>query len=142
MLGRRRKLPLFENVTITEVAAEGKALARIDNMVVFVTGLVPGDVADIQIKKKRKKYMEGIPVQIHEYSKDRTDPFCSHFGTCGGCKWQHLPYDKQKFYKQKQVEDNLVRLGKLDVPEVTPILGAEKVQCYRNKLEYTFSALK
>jgi 23S rRNA (uracil1939-C5)-methyltransferase len=138
-VGRRKELPLIEKVTITDIGAEGNAIARIDNQVVFVPMLVPGDIVDIQIRKKRKKYMEGSVVRFHEYSPDRIKPRCSHFGICGGCKWQHLPYQLQLFYKEKQVKDNLARIGKVDIRETYPILGSTEIFNYRNKLEYTFS---
>jgi len=130
---------LLERVRITDIGSEGNAVARVDNLVVFVPMLIPGDVADIRIIKKRKKYLEGIPVKFHEYSKDRIQPRCLHFGVCGGCKWQHLPYNLQLRYKEKQVYDNLKRIGKTDLPELVPIIGSDNEYLYRNKLEYTFS---
>ena len=135
----RRKLPAYEGVTIEDIAAEGKSIARIDDMVVFVPGAIPGDVVDLQVTRKRKKYREAKVTRYISYSEKRTDPFCSHFGTCGGCKWQHLPYSEQLKYKEKQVLDALQRIGKIDIDRVDPILGAEKTRFYRNKLEYTFS---
>jgi 23S rRNA (uracil1939-C5)-methyltransferase len=138
-VGRRNELPLLEKVRITDIGAEGNAIARIDNQVVFVPMLIPGDIVDIQVRKKRKKYMEGTAVRFHEYSPDRIKPRCRHFGVCGGCKWQHLPYQLQLFYKEKQVKDNLTRIGKVDVKEIYPILGSSEIFMYRNKLEYTFS---
>lgn len=139
-MGRRRKiLPVFENVTITDAGAEGKAIARVDDAVVFVTGVVPGDVVDLQVTKKRKRYFEARPIKFIEYSKDRVPAFCKHFGVCGGCKWQELPYEKQLFYKHKQVNDNFQRLGKFEFPSVAPILGSAETEFYRNKMEYTFS---
>jgi 23S rRNA (uracil1939-C5)-methyltransferase len=138
-VGRKRELPLLENVRITDIGAEGNALARVDNQVVFVPMLIPGDVVDIKIRKKRKKYLEGSVVRFHEYSADRIKPVCKHFGVCGGCRWQHLPYHLQLKYKEKQVKDNLARIGKIDLPPVTPIIGSEDQFLYRNKLEYTFS---
>ena len=107
--------------------------------VVFIERVVPGDVVDVQLFKNKKDWAEGYPVKFHEYSDDRVQSFCSHFGVCGGCQWQMLPYDKQLFYKQKQVHDNLTRIGKIPLPEMMPILGAEEIRHYRNKLEYTFS---
>ena len=139
MARKKKPLPLLENITITDVAAEGKSLVRVDDMVVFVPFVVPGDVVDLQIKRKKKKHAEAVAVKFHSYSPDRVEPFCKHFGVCGGCKWQMLPYDKQIAYKQQQVVDNLTRLGKVELPEVSPILGSAKTQCYRNKLEFTFS---
>lgn len=139
-MGRsRRNKPLYENVTITDIGAEGKALARVNDMVVFTTHVVPGDVVDLQVTKKRKNYQEARVVTIHEKSADRVEAFCDHFGVCGGCKWQYLPYEKQLFYKQKQVVDQLKRLGKIELPELMPILGSEKNTFYRNKLEFSFS---
>jgi 23S rRNA (uracil1939-C5)-methyltransferase len=138
-VGRRRELPLLEKIRITDIAAEGNALARVENMVVFVPMLIPGDVVDIQIIRKRKRYMEGRVVRFHEYSTDRIEPLCSHFGICGGCKWQHLPYKLQLHYKEQQVKDNLTRIGKIDLPSINPIIGSENEYLYRNKLEYTFS---
>jgi 23S rRNA (uracil1939-C5)-methyltransferase len=138
-VGRRRKLPVIENLEIIDVAAEGKSIAKHGNMVIFVKGLIPGDIADIQITSMRKKFMEGYAKKMIRYSDMRVDPFCSHFGVCGGCKWQNLPYDKQLYYKQKQVADNLERIGKIELPEISPILGSARQKYYRNKLEYTFS---
>jgi 23S rRNA (uracil1939-C5)-methyltransferase len=139
-VGRRRDQLLLEKVRITDIGSEGNAIARVDNLVVFVPMLIPGDVADIRIVRKRKKYLEGIPVRFHEYSKDRIEPRCIHFGVCGGCKWQHLPYRLQLQFKEKQVYDNLQRIGKIDIPEYKSILGSENEYLYRNKLEYTFSS--
>jgi len=136
---RKKDLPVLEKVTITDIGAEGNALARVDNLVVFVPMVVPGDVVDIRVIKKRKKYLEGRVVKIHAYSKDRIKPHCIHFGICGGCKWQHLPYNLQLFYKEKQVRDNLTRIGKIELPDIMPIIGSSEVYLYRNKLEYTFS---
>jgi 23S rRNA (uracil1939-C5)-methyltransferase len=138
-VGKRKDQLLLENVRITDIGSEGNAIARVDNLVVFVPMLIPGDVADIRIVRKRKKYLEGIPVKFHEYSKDRIQPRCIHFGVCGGCKWQHLPYRLQLQYKEKQVYDNLQRIGRIDIPEYRPIKGSENEYLYRNKLEYTFS---
>lgn len=138
-MGRRKDLPLLEKVRITDIGAEGNAIARIDNQVVFVPMLIPGDVVDIRVRRKRRKYMEGSVVRFHEYSKDRIAPRCCHFGICGGCRWQHLPYTLQLFHKQKQVKDNLTRIGKADIKEINPIIGSEEIYMYRNKLEYTFS---
>ena len=135
----KKKLPVIENVTITAVAAEGKSLARIDDKVVFVPYVVPGDVVDLQIKKKKNSYMEAVAVKIHEYSPLRDTPFCEHYGVCGGCKWQCLRYEEQLKAKQQQVFDNLTRIGKVQLPEFMPILGSRKTREYRNKLEYGFS---
>jgi 23S rRNA (uracil1939-C5)-methyltransferase len=138
-VGRRNNLPLIQNIEIVDVAAEGKAIARIEGMVVFIPFVVPGDILDVQVTKKRKSYMEALPVTFHKYSSQRQVPVCEHFGVCGGCKWQILPYDQQLFHKQKQVADNLIRIGKLNVPEILPILPSDNVEFYRNKLEFTFS---
>ena len=138
-MGRKKEMPLLEKVTITDIGAEGNALARVDNLVVFVPMLIPGDVVDIKVIKKRKKYLEGRVTKFHEYSADRIKPRCIHFGVCGGCKWQHLPYKLQLHYKEKQVKDNLTRIGKTELPVINPIIGSEEIYMYRNKLEYTFS---
>jgi 23S rRNA (uracil1939-C5)-methyltransferase len=138
-VGRRKELPFLEKVRITDIGAEGNALARVDNLVVFVPMLIPGDVVDLQVVRKRKKYLEGKVVKFHEYSSDRIEPLCRHFGICGGCKWQHLPYHLQLKYKEKQVRDNLTRIGKIEFPEISPIIGSSQEFLYRNKLEYTFS---
>ena len=139
MARKKKQLPLLEKVTITDVAAEGMALARVNDLVVFVPYVVPGDVVDLQVKRKKHSYAEAVAVNFHEYSSLRAVPFCQHYGVCGGCKWQVLPYAEQIQYKQKQVEANLRRIGKIELPEITPILGSEKTQFYRNKLEFTFS---
>jgi 23S rRNA (uracil1939-C5)-methyltransferase len=138
-VGRKKDPPLLEKVMITDIGAEGNALARVENLVVFVPMLIPGDVVDLRVIRKRKKYLEGKVVKVHEYSPDRIEPLCKHFGVCGGCKWQHLPYNLQLFYKEKQVRDNLVRIGKINMPVVEPIVGSSDQYRYRNKLEYTFS---
>ncbi len=126
-------------MTVVDVAAEGKAIARFDNKVVFVTNVIPGDVVDIQLTKRQKNFSEGYPVKFHSYSEKRTDPFCEHFGVCGGCKWQNLPYQDQLKYKQKQVADALKHIGKVKLPAVNAILPSAKTKYYRNKLEFTFS---
>jgi 23S rRNA (uracil1939-C5)-methyltransferase len=136
---KNRKKPLIEQVEITDIGAEGKSLARVENKVLFAPYTAPGDIVDIQVTRKRKNFLEGYVTQFHKYSELRTEPFCEHFGTCGGCKWQHLPYSEQIKAKQKQVEDNLTRIGKVPLPEIKPILGSAKTQYYRNKLEFTFS---
>ncbi|MCX6255528.1 MAG: 23S rRNA (uracil(1939)-C(5))-methyltransferase RlmD [Bacteroidia bacterium] len=138
-VGRRKDMLLLEKVRITDIGAEGNALAKVDNLVVFVPMLIPGDVVDIKVVKKRKKYLEGRVVKFHEYSADRIQPRCSYFGVCGGCKWQHLPYHLQLKYKEKQVSDNLTRIGKIKLPEINRIIGSSEEFLYRNKLEYTFS---
>lgn len=142
MARKRKPLPLLEGVTITDVAAEGKALARVNDMVVFVPYVAPGDVVDIQLTRKKHSYAEGKAVAFHQYAEERAVPFCEHFGVCGGCKWQHLPYEAQLRYKHKQVIDNLTRIGKIEMEEILPILGSEHTQFYRNKLEFTFSNKK
>lgn len=139
MSRKKREFPLLEHVKITGVAAEGKALARIDDLVIFVPFVVPGDVVDLKICKKKHNYAEAIAVKIHEYSTERATPFCKHYGICGGCKWQCLDYRHQLKYKQQQVIDSLVRIGKVQLPETNPILGSEQTEHYRNKLEFTFS---
>jgi len=136
---KRKPYPLLEGVTITDVAAEGNALARVDDMVVFVPYGAPGDVVDIQITKKRKSYAEGRIVSIVCPGEVRIAPRCEHFGTCGGCRWQHLPYDVQLMCKQKQVTDALTRIAKIELPEISSIKGSENIWEYRNKMEYTFS---
>ena len=137
----RKKVDLlFPAVTIEAVAAEGKALAHVDGMVVFVEYAVPGDVVDIRVTKKKRNYMEGFVAKIIQPSPQRLEPFCKHFGICGGCRWQHLPYEMQLEAKRQQVYDQLVRIGHLDVPEIRPVLGSDKNRYYRNKLEFTFSS--
>ena len=139
MSRKKKELPLLEKVLITDVAAEGKAIARVNDLVVFVPYVVPGDIADLQVRRKRHNYAEAEAVKIHQYSPKRAEPFCQHYGLCGGCVWQILPYEEQLRYKQKQVTDNLTRIGKVQLPEITPIIGSAKTRCYRNKLEFTFS---
>lgn len=139
MARKRKELPLLEGVTITGVAAEGKAMAKVDGMALFVPFAAPGDVADIQITRKKSSFAEGRVVRFQQLSSLRSEPFCQHFGVCGGCKWQHLPYEEQLRHKQQQVEDSLTRIGKVELPEITPILGAPQTTFYRNKMEYTFS---
>lgn len=136
---KKRELPLIEGVEIKGVAAEGKAVTRVNDLVLFVPYAAPGDVLDIQLTRKKNSYAEGKIVNIKEYSPFRVTPKCQHFGVCGGCKWQHLDYSKQIEYKQQQVVDNLTRIGKVQLPDISPILGSEKQFYYRNKLEFTFS---
>jgi 23S rRNA (uracil1939-C5)-methyltransferase len=138
-VARKKKLPLLEEVTIENIGAEGKAIARVDNMVVFVKQAVPGDVVDLQVFRKKGRFMEARVERFHRYSDQRTDPFCEHFGICGGCKWQQLPYDKQLYYKQQQVVDAFRHIAGVEIPESLPIIPSEKITRYRNKLEYTFS---
>ena len=135
----KHPLEIIPHIRIEEMAAEGKCLARHENMVIFVKDVAPGDVVDLKITKKKKSFAEAVPVQFHAYSELRTAPFCEHFGVCGGCKWQHIGYETQLFYKQKQVKDNLERIGKIGHQPLEPILGSAKTAYYRNKLEYTFS---
>lgn len=138
-MGRKHQDIVLENVLIEDVAAEGKALAHVDGVVIFVPFAVPGDVVDIKVTKKKRNYMEGYVTRIVKESVHRQAPFCQHFGVCGGCKWQPLPYQMQLQAKQAQVYDQLVRIGHLDVPELLPIIGSDKTFGYRNKLEFTFS---
>ncbi len=141
-MARSKKRVVLENVEIIDVAAEGKALARVDEKVLFVPFAAPGDIVDIEVTRKKKAFLEGKIVHTHKASELRSVPFCQHFGTCGGCKWQHLNYDSQASYKQKQVTDQLQRIGNLELPEISPILKPVKTQYYRNKLEFTFSAMR
>lgn len=139
-MSRKRKKVVLESVPVTDCAAGGKSLARIDGKVVFIEGgAVPGDVVDVRLFKNKKDWAEGKAIAFHSYSSERVAPFCQHFDWCGGCKWQMLPYEKQIQYKHQQVEDNLTHIGQLDLPEINPILGAKETQHYRNKLEFTFS---
>lgn len=139
-MGRKRKeLPVVENVEITGVAAEGKSIARVDDMVVFIPYGAPGDVVNIKLDKKKRNYAEAHIVDLVKPSPDRVTPACEHFGVCGGCKWQHIPYESQLRYKRDQVVDALTRIAKVEIPEVNPTLGSKETFCYRNKLEYTFS---
>ena len=139
-MGRKNKpLPILEEIEITDVAAEGKALARVNDMVVFVPWVAPGDIVDIQLTRKKNSYAEGRAITFHKLSEERTAPFCEHFTVCGGCKWQHIPYEAQLRFKQKQVTDNLTRIGKIDIEELLSIAGSEQEIFYRNKLEFTFS---
>ena len=142
MARKSRPHPILENVLITGIAAEGKALARVNDKVVFVPHVTPGDIVDLQVTKKRSAFLEARAIHFHEYSKDRIEPVCEHFGTCGGCKWQMLPYPKQLKFKQQQVVDNLTRIGKFELPEISSIIGSAKSEFYRNKLEFTFSNRK
>ena len=138
MSRKRKELPLLENIEITDVAAEGKALVRVNDLVVFVPFVVPGDVVDLQLTKKKHSYAEAEAVRIVRPSENRVEPFCPHFGVCGGCKWQMLPHQLQLEAKQKQVMDALTRIGKVELPGCQPILGSKKTQEYRNKLEFGF----
>lgn len=139
MTPRKNKYPLIEGLEITDIAAEGKSLGKYNDVVVFVPHTVPGDVVDVQINNKRRRFMEGYVVNYVRRSPLRVEPFCKHYGECGGCKWQALPYPMQLEYKQRQVEEQLRRLGKIELPEISPIIGSERSEYYRNKLEFTFS---
>lgn len=136
MSRKKKSLPVLENITITDYAAEGKALARVNELVVFVPFAVPGDVVDLQVRRKKHSYCEAEIIRFIKYSERRIKPFCQHFGICGGCKWQNIPYDEQLRMKQKQVYDQLTRIGKVNLPEFNQILGSVKTQGYRNKLEF------
>lgn len=135
----KRKKFTLENITVTGYASEGKSLAKVDGKVIFIEGAVPGDVVDVFVSTNKKDWGEGRVTKIHEYSTERTQPFCKHFGVCGGCKWQMLPYTKQLEYKQQEVEQNFKRIGKVDLPTLMPIVGSDEIKHYRNKLEFTFS---
>ena len=139
MTRKKKELPIYQQVEIQDVAAEGKALVRIDELVVFVPFVVPGDVVDLKVTRKKHHYAEAVAIKFHKYSERRAVPFCEHFGVCGGCKWQCLPYEEQIRYKQKQVMDNLTRIGKVELPACSPILGSKKTQEYRNKLDFACS---
>jgi len=136
---KKNKQIILENLLVTDYAAEGKALAKVEGKVVFISGAVPGDTADVLLVKNKKDWAEGRVIRITAPSKERVVPFCQHFGICGGCKWQMLPYAKQLQYKQQEVEQNLRRIGKITLPPILPIIGADKTEQYRNKLEFTFS---
>jgi 23S rRNA (uracil1939-C5)-methyltransferase len=140
-MSRVKNIPaeLLRNVTIQDMVAEGKCLVRIENLVIFVSQVAPGDVVDLRVIKAKKNFLEAVPTAFHAYSELRTTPFCQHFGTCGGCKWQHLGYDSQLRFKQQQVEDTLQRIGKVELPAIQQILPSPQRTYYRNKLEYTFS---
>ena len=139
MSRKKKELPVYREIEIQDVAAEGKALVRIDDLVVFVPFVVPGDVVDLRVTRKKHHYAEAVCTHIYKMSERRAEPFCPHYGVCGGCKWQILPYEDQLRYKQKQVMDNLERIGKIPLPACLPILGSEKTRCYRNKLEFGFA---
>ena len=135
-MSKKKTLPIYNNVKIEAVAAEGKCITHIEDKVIFVPFVVPGDIVDLQVVKKKHKYCEAKVIKYIQYSDVREKPFCSHFGICGGCKWQNLPYQQQLQAKQKQVYDQLSRIGKVELPEFHPILGSTKTQEYRNKLEF------
>ena len=140
VMARRNKRVVLENLEVIDAGAKGKAVARAeDGRVVFINNAIPGDVVDVQTFKKRKSYYEGTAISFSKYSDKRVDPVCEHFGTCGGCKWQSMGYEHQLFFKQKEVENNLRRLGGLDLPTLTTILGSKEQYFYRNKMEFSFS---
>jgi 23S rRNA (uracil1939-C5)-methyltransferase len=139
---RRQVLPELKDLKIIDAGSDGRAVGKYEDRVVFVPFVVPGDVIDVQVTKKKKSLMEARLIKITEFSDRRTEPECKHFGVCGGCKWQNMKYEEQLFFKQKQVEESLKRIGKIDLPEISPIKGSEQVFFYRNKLEYTFSNKK
>ena len=140
MARKRKELPILEDITITDVAAEGNAVARTaDDMVVFIPFGAPGDVVDVKVTKKKKSYAEGTILNMKKPSDIRVEPRCEHFTICGGCRWQHLPYEVQLKCKQQQVFDALTRIAHVPFPEITPILGSKEIWEYRNKMEYTFS---
>ena len=136
---KQKTRTILHNIAVTDYAAEGKALAKLDGKVIFISGAVPGDKADILLTKNKKDWAEGRVLEIKEYAPDRVTPFCKHFGICGGCKWQMLPYTKQLQYKQQEAEQNLRRIGKVELPGIMPIVGGDDTVYYRNKLEFTFS---
>ena len=137
---RNRRKPIFlENIEIIDTASKGKSLAKHEGRVIFVEEGVPGDICDIVVFKRRKKFWEARIEKIHTYSERRTDPQCEHFGTCGGCKWQNMGYEHQLAFKENEVINNLKRIGKVELPEITPILGSEDIYFYRNKMEFSFS---
>ena len=139
---RKKKNPVLTDVQVESYAAGGKSIARVDGKAVFIEGAVPGDVVDVRLSKNKKDWAEGKAIRFQSYSADRETAFCSHFGVCGGCKWQMLPYAKQLVYKQEEVEQQMKRIGKVDLPEMQPIAGAQETRYYRNKLEFTFSSRK
>ncbi len=138
----KNNYPLLENITILDIADKGNTFAKFNELAVFITGGVPGDVVDVQVTKKKKSFMEGRIVKTHSFSDKRTESFCKYFGVCGGCKWQHMGYEHQLNFKQQQVSDQLTRIGKIELPEAPRILASEKTDFYRNKLEFTFSHLR
>ncbi|WP_137400861.1 23S rRNA (uracil(1939)-C(5))-methyltransferase RlmD [Echinicola rosea] len=138
-MSRKMKNKVLKNLTIERIASEGKSVAHYEGKVVFVQNVAPGDVVDVRIRRGKSSFMEGEAIHIHEYSKDRVEPFCTHFGVCGGCKWQHINYDLQMEYKRQQVLDQFQRIAKVPIPEVLPIIGSAETQYYRNKLDFTFS---
>ena len=135
----KKKKQIIQDLEITDYAAEGKAIGRVEGKIIFVEGAVPGDIADVLLTRNKKDWAEGRALKINKFSSERVQPFCKHFGVCGGCKWQMLPYGKQLEYKQQETEQNLKRIGKIPIPEIRPISGCDSTQYYRNKLEFTFS---
>ena len=142
MRNNKKILPILENITVIDASSDGQAVGRMDEVVIFIKDAVPGDVVDVQVTRKKNKFREGKAIKIHTYSDKRTEPVCSHFGTCGGCKWQNMKYESQLYYKQKQVTDALTRIAKIELPEIQQIIPSEKTYHYRNKLEFTFSNKK
>ncbi|MCF6296815.1 MAG: 23S rRNA (uracil(1939)-C(5))-methyltransferase RlmD [Flavobacteriaceae bacterium] len=139
-MSRKKKSYLFENIEVIDTAAKGKSVAKApDGRVIFLSNVVPGDIIDVQTGRKRKSYFEGKAIKIHKFSDKRTKPVCDYFGVCGGCKWQNMKYEEQLAYKQKEVTNNLIRIGHLDLPKITPILGCKEIYFYRNKMEFSFS---
>ena len=138
----KKPLPILENVSVIDASSDGQSVAKTDEYVIFIKGAVPGDIVDLQITRKKSKYREANVIAVKERSDKRTEAVCSHFGVCGGCKWQNMLYEWQLFYKQKQVSDALTRLAKIELPEIQKILPSKKVYNYRNKLEFTFSNKK
>ena len=139
---KKKRNMILHNLHVDAYAAGGKSIARLDGKVVFIEGAVPGDIADVRLTKNKKDWAEGKAIQFSEFSKDRVKPFCKHFGVCGGCKWQMLPYEKQIEYKQQEVADQMMRIGKIALPEMPPAVGSAAIKSYRNKLEFTFSSKK
>lgn len=139
---RRNKNIVLERVLVESHAGEGRSLARVDGKVIFIDETIPGDLVDVRLSKSKKDWAEGRPIRFHQYSPDRIKPFCEHFGVCGGCQWQMLPYEKQLIYKHQQVADTLQRIGRIPLPEILPIVGARLQRQYRNKMEYTFANKK
>lgn len=142
-MARKNKRVILENLEVIDAGAKGKAVAKAeDGRIVFINNAVPGDIVNVQTTKKRKGFFEGSAISFSKYSEKRVEPICPHFGTCGGCKWQNMGYEHQLFYKHKEVEQNLKRIGKIELPEFEPILGSEKQYFYRNKMEFSFSDSK
>ncbi|PIV49073.1 MAG: 23S rRNA (uracil-5-)-methyltransferase RumA, partial [Flavobacteriaceae bacterium CG02_land_8_20_14_3_00_34_13] len=141
MARKKNNNQIFENIEVLDAGAKGKCIAKApDGKIILISNAVPGDIVDVQTTKKRSAYYEGDAIVFHTLSSKRTTPKCVHFGVCGGCKWQDMQYQDQLFYKQKEVENNLKRIGKMELPEILPILGSEKQYYYRNKMEFSFSS--